>query len=122
MIGADQLRLMKPTAFLINAARGAIVDQRALTAALTDRRIQGAGLDAFEKEPMDADDPLLRLDNVILSPHALGCTDECFVLTGRSAVESILEIARGRIPQFVVNRPVLDHPGLQSKLRAFASR
>jgi D-3-phosphoglycerate dehydrogenase len=122
LIGAEQIRLMKPTAYLVNVARGPIVDQQALTAALAEGRIQGAGLDVFETEPISPDDPLLRMDNVILAPHALGCTDECFVLTGRSAVQSVLDFAHGRVPRFVVNRTVLDDPALQAKLRAFAVR
>lgn len=117
LIGVDELRMMKPTAFLINAARGAIVDQPALTRALADSWIQGAGLDVFEDEPLRPDDPLLGLDNVILAPHALGNTDECFVLTGQSALRSVLDVSRGRIPQYAVNRDVLDSPRFQAKLR-----
>jgi len=122
LIGESQLRLMRPTAFLINASRGAIVDQRALTRTLTDGRIQGAGLDVLEEEPIAPDDPLLALDNVILTSHSLGNTDECFVLAGRSAGESILDVAAGRVPRFVVNRAVLDDPRLQAKLAAYGPR
>jgi D-3-phosphoglycerate dehydrogenase len=109
LIGRDQLALMKPTAFLVNAARGPIVDQAALTEALTARRIRGAALDVFEREPLPLDDPLLQLDNVVLSPHSLACTDECFRLIGESAARSILAVAAGQIPQFVVNRRALEH-------------
>jgi D-3-phosphoglycerate dehydrogenase len=122
LIGEPQLRLMKPTAFLINASRGPIVDQRALTRALTDGWIQGAGLDVFEQEPIAPDDPLLALHNVILTPHSLGNTDECYVLAGRSAGQSVLDVAAGRVPRFVVNRAVLDDPRLQAKLAAYGSR
>ena len=122
LINAERLVLMKETAYLINAARGAIVDQHALTAALRDRRIQGAGLDVFEQEPIDPDDPILKLDNVIVSPHGICWTDECFLGNGRSACESILDVAAGRIPKNVVNRDVLDNPRLQEKLRAYATR
>jgi phosphoglycerate dehydrogenase-like enzyme len=121
LIGAEQIRLMKPTAYLVNTARGPIVDQQALAAALTEGRIQGAGLDVFEKEPIEPDDPLLRLDNVVLTPHALGCTDECFVLTGRSNVQNVLDVAHGRVPRFVVNPTVLNDPRLQERLRTLAS-
>ena len=122
LINAERLALMKETAYLINAARGPIVDQQALTAALRDRRIQGAGLDVFEQEPVDPDDPILKLDNVIVSPHGICWTDECFLGNGRSACESILDVAAGRIPKNVVNRDALDNPRLQEKLRAYATR
>ena len=70
LIGEEQLALMKPTAFLINVARGAVVDEAALVDALQERRIAGAGLDVFEVEPLSPGHPLTRLDNVVLSPHA----------------------------------------------------
>lgn len=117
LIDAGRLALMKPNAYLINVARGPIVDQQALTRALADRRIQGAGLDVFEQEPIDPDDPLLALDNVIVAPHALCWTDECFRGIGQSACRSILEVARGQVPRHVVNQAALDHPHLQEKLR-----
>ena len=78
---------MKPTAYLINTARGPIVDQKALTKVLQERRIAGAGLDVLEQEPPDADDPILKLDNVILAPHALCWTDQCFAGNGAADVE-----------------------------------
>jgi len=121
LIDARRLALMKPTAYLINVARGPIVDQAALTAVLKERRIAGAGLDVFDPEPIDPRDPLLALDNVILSPHALCWTDECFAGNGRSACEAILDYAAGRPPRHVVNREVLDRPGMQAKLKRFAT-
>jgi D-3-phosphoglycerate dehydrogenase len=116
LINAERLALMKPTAYLVNVARGPIVDQVALTAALRERRIAGAGLDVFEKEPIDPGDPLLALDNVILAPHAICWTDENFLGNGRSACASLLEVAAGRVPTHVVNRAVIDHPALREKL------
>jgi D-3-phosphoglycerate dehydrogenase len=110
LIDARRLALMKPTAYLINVARGPIVDQLALTAALRDRRIAGGGLDVFEQEPIDPADPLLKLDNVILAPHALCWTDECFAGNGRSACQSIVDVASGRVPRHVVNPKALEHP------------
>lgn len=104
LINAERLALMKPTAFLINVARGPIVDQAALTAALSAGQIQGAGLDVFEQEPIAENDPLLQMDNVILSPHALCWTDECFRGIGESATQSIIDVAEGRTPVHVVNR------------------
>lgn len=118
LIGAPQIALMKPTAFLINTARGPIVDQKALTLALQEKRIAGAGLDVFEQEPTAPDDPLLKLDNVILSPHILARTDECFRGLGYSATNSVLAVAAGKVPQYVVNHAVLDDPRLQAKLHA----
>jgi D-3-phosphoglycerate dehydrogenase len=122
MINAEQLALMKETAYLVNVARGPIVDQHALTVALQERRIQGAGLDVFEQEPADPNDPILTLDNVIVTPHAICWTDECFLGIGRSACRGILDVAAGRIPQNVVNRAVLDHPRLLERLRHYGER
>jgi phosphoglycerate dehydrogenase-like enzyme len=120
LIGEQQIALMKPTAFLINTARGAIVDQKALTVALQEKRIAGAALDVFEQEPTAPDDPLLKLDNVILSPHILARTDECFRGLGYSATDSVLAVASGRVPRYVVNRAVIDDERLQAKLQRFA--
>ena len=82
LVNAERLALMKPTAYLINTARGPIVDQKALTKVLQERRIAGAGLDVLESEPPDPADPILKLDNVILAPHALCWTDQCFAGNG----------------------------------------
>lgn len=110
LINARRLSLMKPSAYLINVARGPIVDQAALTCALQAGRIAGAGLDVFDPEPIDAGDPLLSLDNVIVTPHALCWTDECFMGNGRSACQSILDVAAGRTPKHLVNRELLERP------------
>lgn len=116
LLNADRLRLLKSTAYLINVARGPIIDQGALTLALSKRQIAGAGLDVFEVEPIPPDDPLLALDNVILAPHGICWTDECFAGIGRSACQSLIDVAQGRIPSNVVNRDVLTNPKLLSKL------
>jgi phosphoglycerate dehydrogenase-like enzyme len=121
LIDARRLALMKSTSYLINVARGAIVDQRALTEALQAGRLRGAGLDVFESEPIARDDPLLALENVILAPHAICWTDECFRGNGQSACASILEVAAGRVPPHVVNRGVADHPRLREKLRRYGA-
>jgi phosphoglycerate dehydrogenase-like enzyme len=110
LIDARRLGQMKPTAFLINVARGPIVDQQALTAALRDRRIQGAAIDVFEEEPVDPREEILTLDNAIVTPHGICWTDECFLGNGRSACEAILDVAAGRAPHYVVNRDALKHP------------
>jgi D-3-phosphoglycerate dehydrogenase len=118
LIDAQRLSHMKPTAFLFNVARGPIVDQAALTRALCEGRIRGAGLDVFETEPPDPDDPILQLDNVILAPHALCWTDECFYAIGQTACRSILDVAAGRLPKHVVNRDVLTSDAFLAKLGA----
>jgi phosphoglycerate dehydrogenase-like enzyme len=107
LVGADALARMKPTAFLVNVARGPIVDQRALTDALREERIAGAALDVFEQEPIDPNDPLLELDNAILAPHGIGLTDELYRESGRSAARAVIAVAEGRVPDYVVNREVL---------------
>ena len=99
---------MKPTAYLINTARGPIVDQRALHEALAEGAIAGAGLDVFEAEPCPADEPILKLDNVIVTPHALCWTDECFAGNGAADVRAVLEVRRGQVPVGIVNREVID--------------
>jgi phosphoglycerate dehydrogenase-like enzyme len=121
LVSRERLALMMPTAYLVNVARGPIVDQQALADALRERRIAGAGLDVFEEEPIRPDDPLLALDNVILSPHALCWTDECFRGIGRSACTSILDVAAGKAPAYVVNRSAVEHPRLTEKLRRYAA-
>lgn len=110
LVNAERLASMRPDAFLINTARGPIVDQAALVEALRANRIAGAGLDVQETEPPDAADPLLTLDNVILAPHALGWTDQCFAGIGASAVRSVLDVMRGNAPEGLLNRDVLRHP------------
>src|SRR6185436_15678918 len=108
LVNGERLALMKPSAYLINTARGPIVDQKALTAALQERRIAGAGLDVLEQEPPDPADPILKLDNVILAPHALCWTDQCFAGNGAADVQAVLEFQHGRVPRGVVNRDVLE--------------
>jgi D-3-phosphoglycerate dehydrogenase len=122
LVNAERLALMKPTAFLINTARGPIVDQKALTKVLQERRIAGAALDVLEKEPPDADDPILKLDNVIFAPHALCWTDQCFAGIGASDVRAVLEVAQGRDPAGVVNKEVLASPAWKKRLESYRTR
>ena len=122
LIGETEFRQMKPSAHLINVARGPIVDQKALTGALQQGEIAGAALDVFEREPVDLDDPLLGLENVILAPHALSWTDESFRMMGESAFAGILAIARGKAPDHVVNRNVLDSSAFKKRIAACAGR
>jgi len=122
LVNARRLGLMKKTAYLINTARGPIVDQKALTEVLRERRIAGAGLDVFEVEPTDPNDPLLKLDNVIVAPHALCWTDQCFAGNGAADVKAVLDIQHGRVPRGVVNREVLDSPRFKARLEDYRSR
>jgi phosphoglycerate dehydrogenase-like enzyme len=118
-IGAPLLGLMKPSAFFINVARGEIVDQAALVALLSARRIAGAGLDVYEVEPLPLSDPLLELDNVILTPHWSASTTDVWEATGRAMATGMIRAARGLVPEHVVNTAVLDRPGFQAKLARF---
>jgi len=122
LIGAEQFAWMKATAFFINTSRGAIVDQQALYEALKNSTIRGAALDVFETEPIAADDPLLSFDNVMVTPHSLCWTDECFRLMVQSAVYSVLSVLQGKVPAHVVNREVLEKPAMKSKLAANRAR
>ena len=122
LIGERQFRLMKPTAFFINTARGPIVQHDALVNALAEGRIRGAGIDVFPEEPPPADDPLFRLDNVILAPHAVAWTEELMRDNTVETCQNLLTVARGEVPQAVVNRDVIGKPGFQSKLARFGAK
>jgi len=122
LVNAERIALMKRGAYLINTARGPIVDQRALTAALQEHRIAGAGLDVLAQEPPDADDPILKLDNVILAPHALCWTDQLFAGNGAADVKTVLDIQHGRTPYLVVNRSVLGTERWQRRMADFRAR
>jgi phosphoglycerate dehydrogenase-like enzyme len=120
LIGAGQLALMKPTAYFINVARGELVDQAALVAALRERRLAGAALDVFAHEPLPSSDPLLELDNVIVTPHWSASTSDVFRETGRAMAEGMLRASRGEAPDHIVNPEVLNRPGFLQKLQRFA--
>ncbi|KAB2849271.1 MAG: dehydrogenase [Hyphomicrobiaceae bacterium] len=107
LINAGLLKLMKPTAYLLNMARGPIVDEGALIEALQARRIAGAALDVFEQEPTPASNPLLAMDNVIATPHSLCWTDECARDIATSALGGMVALSQGRRPAHVVNTEVL---------------
>ena len=117
LVNAERLGMMKPTAYLVSTARGPIVDQVALTDALKAGRIAGAALDVFEEEPVDPNDPILTLENVIVAPHALCWTDEMARNNGGSIVEALLDVASGRNPRYPVDRGVLENPLFVEKLR-----
>ncbi|MCY7303375.1 MAG: dehydrogenase [Thermoleophilia bacterium] len=103
LIGAAQLARMKPTAYLVNVARGPIVDETALVAALREGVIAGAALDVFDPEPLCADSALLSLENVILAPHAVGLTDEFCRLSGRSVSRAAIALRDGQLPEWAIN-------------------
>jgi D-3-phosphoglycerate dehydrogenase len=114
LIDADALAQMKPDTILINTGRGAVVDETALIAALETGRLAGAGLDVFESEAMAADYPLLRLNNVVLSPHLAGSAEECLARTAIEVAEQIIDVLRGRRPANLVNPEVWERRRLAS--------
>jgi phosphoglycerate dehydrogenase-like enzyme len=109
MFGSRQFSLMKPTAILVNTARGAIMDETALVDALSMGRIAGAGLDVFSTEPLPAAHALTRLDNVVLTPHCAGITPEALEAGLRMAVENVRSFLGGAPVNVVAHNPALDH-------------
>ena len=105
MIGKQVFELMKPTAYLINTARGDLVDEAALVEALQTSQIAGAGLDVYAQEPPARDHPLFQLDNVMLTPHNSTLTKECLVRLAVHAAIGIHEVLSGRTPTWPVNQP-----------------
>lgn len=112
MIDARALKLMRPGALIVNIARGGLIDEAALIGALEDGRIAGAALDVFDPEPPCADNPLFRFDNVIVTSHNIGFSDEGNRLGNTLAVEAVKCVAAGSSPPNIVNPKVLDHPRL----------
>jgi len=117
LIGPRELALMKPTAYLINTARGGIVNEAALYGALKSRRIAGAALDCFDNEPLTAPPVFTEFDNVLLAPHCIAWTDELFRDIGRMACQGMIDMMHGRRPPGVVNPEVFERPGFQQKWR-----
>ena len=107
LINAERLALMKPTAYLVNTARGGLVDTQALCRALREKRLAGAALDVMEEEPLPADSPLRAFDNVYLTPHAAGSTADARVRSGSVAAENLIRGLRGERPEGIVNPEVL---------------
>lgn len=99
-----------------------MIDEQALIEALGSGRIAGAGLDVFEQEPPAADNPLFGMDNVVLAPHALCWTDECFAGNGAADVKAVLDVMHGRIPRGIVNRAILDNDTWHGKLAGYKNR
>ncbi len=107
LIAENQLKQMKRSAYLINTSRGSVVDQLALARALREGWIAGAGLDVFEKEPIDTNDPLINLTNVVLAPHIASATVEARSKMAEVASKNLLSVLRGEAPEFLVDQEVL---------------
>jgi D-3-phosphoglycerate dehydrogenase len=107
MIGEREFRQMKPHAFFINTARGAVVDEKALYKALKEQWIQGAALDTFVTEPLPADSPLRNLDRVILTPHSIGHTRDVMRALPEVALANIQNLCAGRPPRYFKNPQVM---------------
>jgi len=106
LIGEEQFKQMKPTAYFINTARGSVVDEPALIKALQEKWIAGAGVDVFEKEPVDADNALPKMDNVIVTPHTAFYSDMALKRLRTSVGQEAARVLCGKWPQNVVNKPV----------------
>jgi phosphoglycerate dehydrogenase-like enzyme len=115
LIGPNEFAKMKPDAFLINTARGGIVDEEALYQAIKNRQIAGAAIDVFASEPVTQPHPLAEFDNVLLAPHCIAWTDELFADIGKAVCQGMVDLARGEIPRGIVNPAVLQHPGFKKK-------
>jgi D-3-phosphoglycerate dehydrogenase len=107
LIGERELSAMKKTAYIINTARGALIDESALVKALQDKEIAGAGLDVFEAEPPRHDNPLLHLPNVVVTPHMAGWSDEAVYQEQEEAVLEIKRVLEGKAPRYPVNPEAL---------------
>jgi len=103
LLGSAEFELMKPSAFLINTSRGEVVQEAALVAALKSKKIAGAGLDVFEKEPPDAANPLFDLENVIATPHSAALTKEAVALLAQGSAENVLRVLQGKEPTYSPN-------------------
>ena len=104
LIGAEEFRSMKPSTWFINTSRGGLVDEVALINALKSGILAGAGLDVFESEPLNPESPLTQFNNVILTPHVAGLTNESSVRMALSAANAVLDVLEGRIPDHVFNQ------------------
>jgi len=106
IVGEKEFKMMKPTGFIVNTSRGPVIDQLALVKALKEKWIAGAGIDVFEKEPIAPDDPLLKMDNVILTPHTAFYSDASDIRVRTSVAQEAVRIALGHLPKNIVNKGV----------------
>jgi len=106
LIGEREFRQMKPTAYFINTARGPVVDEAALIKALQEKRLAGAGMDVFEQEPTPADNPLLKMENVIVMPHTASYSDTAVAIQAKNPTEEVVRILTGHWPKNPVNPKV----------------
>ena len=105
LVNEARLRMMKPKAMIVNTARGQLIDETALIAALREKRLAGAALDVHEIEPIAPDSPLLKMENVIHTPHTAGHSDTLYDFFWRDSVDTLLEVIAGRPPRWIVNHP-----------------
>ena len=106
IVGEKEFRMMKPTAYIVNTSRGPVIDQQALVKALKEKWIAGAGIDVFEKEPIGVNDPLLKMNNVILTAHTAFYSDASDIRVRTSVAQEAVRIALGHLPKNIVNKGV----------------
>jgi phosphoglycerate dehydrogenase-like enzyme len=121
LLGARELGLMKADGYLLNTARGGIVDEDALYLVLKERRIAGAAMDCFAQEPVSAPHRFGEFDNVLLAPHSIAWTEELFRDIGQAACQVMVDLSHGKRPRGVLNPEVFDKPGFQRKWRRYFS-
>jgi len=114
LFNEEALKTMKKTAYLINTSRGPVVDEKALYKALTEGWIKGAALDVHEKEPTPPDNPLLKLDNIVVAPHIASASTETRVKMAVMAAENLVSVLQGKVPPNLVNKEVLKIRPLKS--------
>lgn len=117
LIGEAQLRKMKPSAYIINTARGALIDEMALAKALAENWIAGAALDAFTVEPLPAEHPLRKAPNILLTPHLASFGRETGERVSNTAAQAIVDLTQGKRPQFVLNPEVFDSPNCRVRIK-----
>ncbi len=122
LIGSRELALMKADSYLLNTARGGIVDEDALYDALKNHRIAGAALDCFAQEPVTAPSRFADLDNVLLAPHSIAWTGELFRDIGRASCQVMVDLSHGKAPRGVLNPELFARPSFQSKWKRFCDQ
>jgi D-3-phosphoglycerate dehydrogenase len=115
MFGEAQFRMMKKTAFIVNTGRGPVIQNKALYKALTEGWIAGAGLDVLEKEPPDKDEPLLKLENVVFTPHYASYTEEAYHELHVKVAQQAVQVMKGEWPKYFANPEVKP----KARMRAF---